>query len=77
MEVINEEYVRTWVAQASVNNYILEELYRLTAAKVTNVETQMAMHKVTMQMLYPINYKTIAEEANTWGEYISSLAGPT
>ena len=77
MEVINEEYVKTWVGQASVSNYILEDVCRYSPEKVTHVETQFAMHEVNVQMLEPINYKTIVEEANTWGEYISSLAGPT
>ena len=77
MEVINEEDVRTWVAQASVNNYILEFLCRTAPERVTRVETQLSEHEVTMQMLELINYKTIAEEANVWGNYISSLVTPT
>ena len=76
MEVINED-VKTWDAQASVSNYILEDMCRYTFEKVTHMETQLAMHEVIVQMLELITYKTIAEEANTRGEYISSLAGRT
>ena len=61
IEIINEEDVRTWVAQAYVSNYILEDLYRTTPKRVTRMETQLVIHKVTMQMLELINYRTISE----------------
>ena len=77
MEIINEEDVTNWVVQASASNYILEELYRTNLERVTHVETQLVVHEVIVQMLEPINYHTIAEEANAWGEYISTLDGPT
>ena len=77
LEIINEEDVMTWVAEASVSNYILEDLYRTTPKRVTRVETQLVVHEVTLQMLESINYQTSAEGANAWGGYISSLAGPT
>ena len=77
MEFINEEDVKIWIAKASVNNQILENVCKSSLEKVTHVETSLAMHEVTMQMLEPINYKTITEEANAWGKYISSLVGPT
>ena len=32
--------------------------------QVTRIETQLSMHKVTSQVVDPIKYKTIAEEAN-------------
>ena len=50
---------------------------RYATEKVTCVETQLEMNEVTMQVLEPISHKDIAEEANAWGEYVSSLAGPT
>ena len=72
MEVVNEEDVKTLVGKASVNSYILEDMFRSSPKKVTCMETQLAM-----QMSEPTNYKTIAEEANARGEYISILVGPT
>ena len=77
IEIFNEYDLRTWVAQASVSNYILEDLYRTTLEKVTCVETRLGVHEVIVQMLEPVNYQTIAKEANAWGEYISILVGPT
>ena len=39
IEIINEEDIKTWVSQDSVNKYVLEYLYRLPPTIVTNVET--------------------------------------
>ena len=77
IEIINEEVVKTQIAQAYISNYILEDLYRLTLPKVANVETQLVVHEVTVRLLEPIDYQTITKEANSWGEYISKPAGPT
>ena len=77
MEIISEEYVKTWLAEASISNHLLEDLYRLTLAKVTKVESELAIHEVTVRLMEPLDYRTIAEEANAWGEYISRPARPT
>ena len=55
----------------------LEDMCRSTIEKVTHIETQLEMHEVTVQVLEPINYKTIVEEGNAWGAYVSSLERPT
>ena len=77
MEVISEDDVKTWVAQAKVRNYLLEYLFRTTPEKVTGAESQLVVHEVTVQMMEPINYRTIVEEAYAWREYIASSVGPT
>ena len=77
IEIISEEVVKTWIAQSSVRNSLLEDLYRLTLVKVTNVETRLVVHEVTMRLLEPIDYHTITGEANAWGKYISKMANPT
>ena len=48
MEVVNEEDVKTWIAQAYVSNHILENMCKSSPEKVTHVETQLAMHEVTV-----------------------------
>ena len=69
--------VKTWITQASVINYLLEDLYRLSPPKVTTMETHLVVHEVTVILLEPIDYQTIIGEANAWGEYISRPTGPT
>ena len=77
MEVINEDDVRTWVAQALASNYILEDLFRTTPEKVTTVESQLVVHKVIVQMMESVNFWTIVEEADAWGRNVASLTRPT
>ena len=74
---VNEEDINLWVGHTFINPHILGGMCRSSTEKVTHVQTQLAVHEVTIQVLEPIKYKTIAEEANTWGAYVSSLVGPT
>ena len=77
MEIISEDDVKTRIVQASASKYILEDLFRTTLEKVTGMESQLVVHKVTVQMMEPVTYRTITEEADAWGEYVASLAGST
>ena len=77
IEGINEEAVKNWITQDSVSNYLLEDLYRATPPKMTEIKSQLVVHEVTVKLLEPIDYKTIAEEANVWGEFIERPAGTT
>ena len=77
MEVISEDNVKNWIAQDSTNNYILEYLFRTNLEKVINVESQLVIHQVTAQMMELVNYRTIAEDVDVWGEYVASLVGPS
>ena len=35
------------------------------------------MHEVIVRLLEPVDYKTIVEEANAWGEFIERPVGTT
>ena len=76
MASISEEDVKRWLAQYAVNNHLLEYLYGLNPTKVTEVESQLAIHEVNVILMETIDYQTIAEEANERGEYISRPVGP-
>ena len=67
IEGISEEVVKTYIAKASVSNYLLEYLYRLTPQKVAEVESELAVHEITIRLLEPVDYWTIAEQENAWG----------
>ena len=60
-----------------VNAYLLEGMCKTAVEEVACIETQLLIHEVTLQVLELIKYKTIAEEANAWETYISSMAWPT
>ena len=77
IEDICEEVVKIWIAQASGRNYLLGDLLTLTPPKVTKVESKLGVHEVTIRLLDLVDYRTIAEEANAWGEFIERSARPT
>ena len=77
IEGISDEVVKSWIAQASISNHLLEDLYRVTPPKMAEVESQLAVHEVTVRLLEPVDYRTIIKEANSWGEYISRPARTT
>ena len=76
-EGIIEEVVKYQIAQASVSNYLLEDMYRVTTLKMAEIKSQLAVHEVTVRSLELAGYKTIVEEANAWGEFIERPTGPT
>ena len=76
IEDISEEAIKIWIAQDSISNYLLEDLLRLTLPKVTEVGSQLGVHEVTVILLEPVDYRTIVEGANAWGELIARPVGP-
>ena len=76
-EGITKEVVKSQIAWASVSNYLVEYLYKVTPPKMEDRKLQIAVHKVTVKLLEPVDYKTIAAEANVWGELIERPNGPT
>ena len=65
------------ISHASVGNFLLEDLYMVNPPKMAEIKSQLVVHELTVKLLEPVDYKTIAKEANAWGEFIERLAGPT
>ena len=77
MDDFSDEDIHHFVGQASVNAYLLEDMCKITSKEVERLESQLSIHEVNLQVLEPIKYKPIAEEANAWIAYVFSMAGPT
>ena len=77
IEVFNKEDINLSVGQDFVNTHILGDMCKYATEKVTRVQTHLEVHKVTVQVLEPIKYKTIAKEFSTWAAYVSSRARRT
>ena len=77
VDAFTEEYIHHFVGNASINSYLLEDMCKNVAEEVACIETHLSIHEVTLQVLDPIKYKTITEEANAWATYIFGVAGPT
>ena len=69
--------IKSLVTQATVSNCLLEDLLRVTPARVADIKGQLAKHEVTVRFLEPIEFKTIASDASTWKQFTSSLNGST
>ena len=74
---ITEKVVKNWVSQASVSNFLLEHLLRVTPPKAVEIKSQLAIHEVTVRLLETIDFRTIAAEANAWKEFIGGSGGPS
>ena len=60
-----------------ISSYLLEDLYRVTLPKMAEIKSQLVVHEVTVKLLELVDYKTIAAEANAWGEFIERPVEPT
>ena len=74
-QVAEEKVLKNWVAQASISNCLLENLLRETPPKAVEIKSQLDVHGVTVRLLDPIDFKTIAAEADAWSEFIGRSAG--
>ena len=61
MEAFTEEDIHHFVEQASINAYLLKDIYKAAAERVARIETQLSIYEVMLQVLEPIKYKAIVE----------------
>ena len=57
---ITEKVVHIWVSQEVVSNFLLEYHLRVTPPKVSKIQSQLAIHEVTVRLLEPMEFNTIA-----------------
>ena len=74
---ITKKVVKSLVAQATVNNCLLEDQLGVTLPKVAGIQSQLAIHEVTFKLLEPVDFKTIIAEVAAWKEFIGGSAGPS
>ena len=65
------------MTQATVSNCLLEDLLRVTPARVVDIKGQLAKHKATVRFLEPTEFKTIASDASAWKQFVDSLIRST
>ena len=72
IEGITKKELKDWIAKASVINCLLEYLYQVTPPKMAEIQSQLVVHKVTVRLLEPLDYKNISTKAYAWNEFIKS-----
>ena len=74
---LNEKIVKGLVAQAAINNFLLEDQLRVTPQKVVEIRSRLALHEVLVRVLEPMDFRTIAVDAAMWKQFVDGLARPT
>ena len=41
------------------------------------IESQLSKHEVAVRVLEPAEFQVISEQAQAWGAFVKTLAGPT
>ena len=67
--------VKNSVSQDTVINFLLKYLLRVTPPKAIEIKSQLDIHEVTIRLLAPIGFKTIAAEVYAWSEFIGRSIG--
>ena len=70
IESIGKKSIRIQVVQASIHKYLFEELLMQSSPKVKEIESHLAKHEVTTQLLNPVDYRVINAEAAAWNFFI-------
>ena len=60
---ITEKVVKSLVAQAAVSNFLLEYHIKVNPSKLVGIQSQLAIHEVTVRLMEPTDYKTTTVEA--------------
>ena len=74
---LDEKVLKTTISHAVVISHLLEDQLRLILARVANIKSQVAKHEITIRLLEPSSFETIATNANIWKKFINDLARPT
>ena len=74
---ITEKVVNNWVAQSLVSSFLLKYMVNITQPKAVEINSQLAIHEVTVRLLEPIDFKTIVAEVDAWREFIGETTGPS
>ena len=74
---MNDKIVNSLVSQVVVNNCLLEDQLRVTPQKVAEIKSQLVVHEVSVIILEPMDFRSIAEDAAAWKQFVDGLVGPT
>ena len=56
---------------------MLEEYLSQSIPKVKEIESQVSKHEVAVRVLEPTEYQVISEQAQAWGIFVKTPAGPS
>ena len=63
------------VAHAAVSIHLLEDQLLLSLARIEVVKNQAAKYEINIRFLEPLEFKSIAAEAQAWKKFFNDQAG--
>ena len=74
---LDEQILKDVVAHAAVNIHLLEDEVCLIPARIEVVKNQAAKYEINIRFLEPLEFESIAAEAQTWKRLLNDQAGPS
>ena len=74
---LDEQILKNAVAHAAVSIHLLEDQLRLSRARIEVVKNQAAKYEINIRFLEPLDFESIATEAQAWKNFINDQVGPS
>ena len=69
---LDERVIKNVIAQDAINNYLLDDQFRLLPARMADISVQASKHEVTVRFLEPTEFQIIASDAKAWKQSLLS-----
>ena len=74
---LDEQILKDVVAHTTVSIHLLEDQLRLSPARIEVVKNQAAKYEINIHFLEPLEFESIAAEAQAWKNFLNDQAGPS
>ena len=65
--------IKSVIAQAAINNCLLEDQVRVIPARMADIKTQASKHEVTVRFLEATEFEIIVSDVVAWKQFITEL----
>ena len=74
---LDEQILKDVVAHAAVSIHLLEDQLHLSPTGIEVVKNQAAKYEINIRFLEPLEFESIAAEAQVWKKFFNDQAGPS
>ena len=74
---LDEKILKDAVAHETIIIHLLEEQLRLIPAIIKVVKNQATKYEINIHFLEPLDFESIAAEAQVWKKFLNDQAGPS
>ena len=69
--------MRNEVDHSAITVQLLEDQFRLSAARIDAIKNQAEKFEINIQFLEPCAFKGLAAETSAWNKFLDSQVGPS